>query len=180
MEQFLTWINTNLIIGPHPSKFPRIKSAIPHVNFVINVSDLMDFSLHHEFVFQGIEPFWFPMGESFGFPLENIYGALQVLWHAEKYDKKVLLHCYAGRNRSITVADCYYFIRTGKHRTDNDQTVDYAKYKNNQLLLNINDNQLPGIFRMDEFLEKCGELFDTPSLAKNAAVDWLKKETFGY
>jgi hypothetical protein len=120
------------------------------------------------------------MGETYGMPLENIFGALSILWEAENNYHRVFMHCMAGRNRSVTIADCYYFIRIGNHRADNSGDVLYGKNKSNKLLLNIDDNQLPGIFRMERFLEKCQELLKNPKIADNAYVDWLKKETFGY
>ena len=92
-------------------------------------------------------------------PLENIFAALSVLWEAEKNDKSVFMHCMAGRNRSIVVADCYYYLRTGAHRSDNSTDVLYGKNKSNKLLLNVNDNQLPGIYRIEHFLENCRKLF---------------------
>ena len=103
---------------------------------------------------------------------------MTVLWHAEKDNRKVFMHCMAGRNRSVTVVDCYYFLRMSEHRKDKSPDVEYGRLKNNQLLLNIQDNQLPGIFRMELFLERCCELFNDSSLADNASIDWLKKESF--
>jgi hypothetical protein len=67
-----------------------------------------------------------------------------------------------------------------RDRADNSDDVLYGKNKSNKLLLNINDNQLPGIYRMEHFLEKCRELFDNHKIAGDAYIDWLKKETFGY
>ena len=113
-------------------------------------------------------------------PLENIFGALSVMYEAETKSQSIFMHCMAGRNRSITVADCYYFLRKGKHRSENSLDVIYGKNKSNKLLLNIKDNQLPGIFRMECFLEKCRELFENPKIADDAFIDWIKRETFGY
>ena len=69
------------------------------------------------------------MGETYGMPLENIFGALSILWEAEKNYHTVFMHCMAGRNRSVTIADCYYFIRQGKHRADKSGDVLYGKIK---------------------------------------------------
>ena len=108
-------------------------------------------------------------------PLESIYGALRALWHAEQHNKKALLHCMAGQNRSICVADCYYFLRTGKHREDMQQGfTSYGKSKYNQLIQNINDNQLPGIFRMEKFLEGCREVLEEPGTVN---LDDIKRES---
>jgi len=164
----MDWINHSLIVSPHPSLNQNSAKIVYQFDIVINVSDLLDIEQDKKLTDRGIQSFWFPMGESFGFPLENIYGAMSVLWLAERDNKKVLLHCIAGRNRSVAVADCYYFLRTGEHRQDRG---------GNQLLQNIKDNQLPGIYRMELFLENCKKLFLNPNIADQAYVDWLKRES---
>ena len=128
----------------------------------------------------GVPIYLFPIGESYGMPIENIYGALSVLWNAEKNGHKVFMYCMAGRNHSVMIADCYYFMRQGNYRADNSSDVLYGQSKRNELFLNINDNQLPGIYRMELFLERCTELFNNPEIADGALIDWIKKETFGF
>ena len=123
MPSFLSWINNNLTISAHPVKTPMKDNWWQDIDVMINVSDYIDHNLHAKISKQGIPVYWFPMGESFGMPLENIYGALSVLWNAEKNDLKVFMHCMAGRNRSVMIADCYYFIRQGRHRADKASDV---------------------------------------------------------
>jgi hypothetical protein len=180
MPSSIEWINKCLTISAHPAKKAIKDNWWNDFDLIINLSDHIDHRLHSQISSQGIPIYWFPMGETYGMPLENIFGALSILWEAEKKYQTVLMHCMAGRNRSVTIADCYYFIRQGKHRADNSGDVLYGKNKSNKLLLNIDDNQLPGIFRMERFLEKCQELLENPKIADNAYIDWLKKETFGY
>ena len=180
VPSFLDWINNNLAISAHPAKTPLKDIWWIGFDLIINVSDHIDHKLHAKIADQGVPVYWFPMGESFGMPLENIFGALSVLWHAEANNLRVFLHCMAGRNRSVMVADCYYYVRQGRHRPDNDSDVLYGRSKSNKLLLNVNDNQLPGIYRMELFLEKIKELLQNPEIAEEAYVDWLMKETFGY
>ena len=179
-KSFIEWINTCLTISAHPAKRAIKDNWWKDFDLIINLSDHIDHRLHNQISSNGTPVYWFPMGETYGMPLENIFGALSILWEAEKNNHSVFMHCMAGRNRSVTIADCYYFIRQGKHRTDNSDDVLYGKNKSNKLLLNIDDNQLPGVFRMEQFLEKCKELFENPKVADNAYIDWLKKETFGY
>ena len=180
MLSFIEWTNKQLIISAHPSKKTMKDNWWSDFDIVVNVSDFIDLSLHNKIISQGVPVHWLPMGESFGMPLENIFGVLSILWEAEKNKHSVFMHCMAGRNRSVTIADCYYFIRKGNHRVDNSEDVFYGRNISNKLLLNIKDNQLPGIYRMELFLEKCKELFENPKIADNACIDWLKKETFGY
>ena len=180
MESFLEWINNNVTVSSHPTTNSAKKDWWNGYDLIINVSDHTNYQLHIDLAKHGIPIYWFPLGESYGMPLDNIYGALSVLWFAEKNNLKVLIHCMAGRNRSIIILDCYYYLRTEKQRADNSEDVEYGKNKLNKLVLNINDNQLPGVFRTEHFLTKCRDLFQNPDIAENAYIDWLKKETFGY
>jgi hypothetical protein len=179
-QNTIEWINDCLTISAHPSKIELKEKWWQDYDLIINVSDYIDFKRHSEIAKKGVPIFWFPIGESYGMPLENIYGALSVIWNAETNALKVFMHCMAGRNRSMLIADCYYFMMQGEHRSDNSSDVLYGKNKSNKLLLNVNDNQLPGIFRMEVFLERCRELFENPNIAGDANADWMKKETFGY
>ena len=120
MPSFLDWINNNLAIYAHPAKTPLKDIWWIGFDLIINVSDHIDHKLHAKIADQGVPVYWFPMGESFGMPLENIFGAVSVLWHAEANNHRVFLHCMAGRNRSVMVADCYYYVRQGRHRPYND------------------------------------------------------------
>jgi hypothetical protein len=80
------------------------------------VSDEYHAALAQTLLARGKPTHWFPLGEFWGLSLASIYGALFILWEAEQRQQRVYLHCHAGVNRSQTVADCYYFLRTGKHR----------------------------------------------------------------
>jgi len=180
MINTIDWINQNLTVSAHPVKKSMDPNWWQDYDIVINVSDYIDHQLHHKLAAQGVPAYWFPLGETYGFPLENIFGVMSVLWAAEHENKSVFLHCMAGRNRSVCVADCYYYLRTGEHRPDNSDEILYGKNKSNKLILNVNDSQLPGIYRMEQFLENCRELFKNPDIAGEAYIDWLKKETFGY
>ena len=180
MKLFFDWINLNLTVSAHPLNRSMKDAWWNDFDLIINVSDQIDHRFQSELASHRKSGYWLPMGESFGIPLENVFGALSILWYAEKNNRKVFIHCVAGRNRSIMVLDCYYFLRNGKHRADNSKDVLYGKNKSNKLITNINDNQLPGIYRMEHFLEKCKELFENPKIADNAYIDWLKKQAFKY
>ena len=178
MKSFEEWARNCLFIEAHPKAKPRTESWWLEYDIVLNVSDVLDFELDKQITADGKQTFWFPLGESYGMPLENIYGAICVLWEAEKQGSKVLLHCVVGENRSVCVADCYYFLRTGTHREDMQQSfTTYGQNKYNQLIQNINDNQLPGIFRMEMFLEYCLEALKKPG---KTDLDGLKKEALSY
>jgi len=170
------WFNEYVMVISHPAIYDH-DDKLHDVDIVINVSDYFDMKFNMMLLSRCIQSFWFPVGEAFGFPLENIYAAMLIMWHAEKKQKKLLLHCMSGKNRSIAVADCYYYLRVGRHRPDNSKNIIYGRSKPNQLLENIRDNQLPGVYRMEVFLDKCREVFERPEVAEMAYVDWVKRNS---
>jgi len=95
--------------------------------------------------------------------INSIYGALQILWLAEKENAKVNLHCHAGVNRSVTCADAYYFLRTGTHRIRKpDPRWEgygyFGKAERNRLMYNC-EGHLMGLDKMEEFIKICATTF---------------------
>ena len=162
------------------SKFPELASIhageFDTYKFRINVSDIYKPEVDEAFLRIGIQNNWFPLGEAFGMPLESIYGALQIMREAERQDRSVLLHCHAGRNRSVLIADCYYFLSTMKHREQDQKGLLYAQNSSNRVMLNVNDGQLPGIYKIEEFLDCCRETFSESFIEKTRPLDWIKHE----
>lgn len=157
MRHGTTWLQTHLTI----SRFPTIEEVkISECDILVNVSDL-----YRPEAISGVREYWFPLGEAFGFSLSSIYGALKVMYEAYKADEKVLLHCHAGQNRSRTVYECLFYLITGSHA---------EKPENSKLILNINDGQLPGIYKMEEFLDNCREVFQDPDNLR--PLDWVRHE----
>lgn len=156
-----------ITVSCHPterSKQPL--DSLKEFDIVMNVSDHVDFQLNAWLCAESIQQYWFPMGEAHSLPLENLFGAMQVLWNAENTHQKVFLHCVAGRNRSQMIKDCYRFMTTGEYD------------EKSSMMLNVYDNQLPGIYRLELFLQKCLALFQDPAIAEGELIDWLKRETF--
>ncbi len=113
--KFQEWFTNNLIVG----SFPIINNEFfnsKNYDYVINVSDEFYSEIetkikNHNLL---IKSFWFPMNEvRKDVGLNSIYGAMVILFEAEKHNKKVYLHCHAGVNRSKCVLAAYYFMRTG-------------------------------------------------------------------
>ena len=71
-QSFKGWVNSSLIIAPHPSIKPDNLDLAYKSDIVINVSDLLDWKLQEKLTAKGIQTYWFPLGESYGLPLENI------------------------------------------------------------------------------------------------------------
>jgi protein tyrosine/serine phosphatase len=175
-NNFQEWFSNKVTI----SKFPTIEGIqtglLGNYRYRINVSDLYHPEIDATFKRLGIESFWFPQGEAFGMSLESLYGAMRIMWEAEQHNQPLLLHCHAGRNRSVMVADSYFFLRTQEHRKENQPNLTYAEKSPNRLLLNIDDGQLPGIFKMEEFLDACRETFDDTFADKDRPLDWIKHQ----
>lgn len=158
-----------ITVSPHPTLKKKVSlEVLLSYNIVINVSDHLDSKLHSILGQNGVQSYWLPLGEAYGLALENIFAAMMILLSAEKDSQRVLLHCVAGRNRSKTIEDCYKYMTTGEYTEDS------------AMMLNVKDGQLPGIFRLELFLQKCLEVYKAPEVASGALLDWVKKETFGF
>lgn len=170
------WLYNKVMVSKYPEFVSIHAGEFDTCKFRINVSDIYRPEVDDAFLRLGVQSNWFPLGEAFGMPLESIYGALRVMSEAEKQNRSVLLHCHAGRNRSVLIADCYYFLSTMKHREKNQKGLLYALNSPNRIMLNVDDGQLPGIFKMEEFLECCRETFDDKFTEKDRPLDWIKHE----
>ena len=163
---FEKWFHKNIKIRSYPNLLDLSnKYIIGDVDIVINVSDIMKPDIYTKIKEKGIEYFWFPMNESSkDIGINSIFGACTILFNAEKENKNVLLHCKGGNNRSQTLAQAYYFLRTQKHII-----TDYKDF-DNQLIYNAENEHLPAIEKMEMFLtelylklkteQKGGELDD--------------------
>ena len=168
--KFQEWFDKKLKVSRYPLPGEIIKSG---AKYVINVSDEYIISCQKVCMENGIKYFWFPMDEvSNDIGLNSIFGALQILWIAEHEDAGIILHCHAGANRSPTVMEAYYFMRTKKHlfrKISKEQQEQFKKMfvkqenfaftKNNRLLNNIDAGHLPSINRMETFLKETEKRF---------------------
>jgi hypothetical protein len=117
MPTFRQWFASSVLVGPYPRQTElEGDGRLASYEVLINVSDEYHVALAQMLLTHGKQAHWFPLGEFWGLSLSSIYGALVILGQAELAQQRVYLHCHAGVNRSQTVADCYYFLRTGKHR----------------------------------------------------------------
>ncbi|MDB4516348.1 hypothetical protein N9089_01970 [Crocinitomicaceae bacterium] len=164
----------HITVSPHPTlcKKPNTLESLRSYDIVLNVSDHLDPELTEWLLTNRIQSYWLPLGEAYVMPLENIYGALLILWRAERDEKNVLIHCIAGRNRSRMTLDCYRYMMTGEYSEDS------------AMMLNVKDSQLPGIYRLEVFLQKCLEVFERSEVAGGAfdvtLADWVKREALRF
>lgn len=162
MKSFNDWFNQNLKVSRYP-----VPKECKEMNFdyIINVSDEFIDSCMEMALKGGKRYFWFPLNEcTSDIGINSIYGALQILYQAEKKNKKVYLHCHAGSNRSPTVAECYYKMRTGR----------YMGKKNARVLDNIESGHLPSIRKMNIFLKECSSSFKRDDSQRGGYLDSCK------
>jgi len=154
MNNFQEWYAANLKVGGYPK--PREldeDGRLRSVDVFINVSDEYNQDIKWQIEGFFASSHWFPLGEAWGLCLGSIYGAMYVLWLAEQAGQKVYLHCHAGVNRSQTVADCYYYLRTGEHRPLQFTMLGTDPDTRNQLQRNCENKVLPDLFTMEGWLK---------------------------
>lgn len=187
--KFEEWFNTKLIV----SRFPlpdRIRKS--DYKYIINVSDEYINYCHDVAMECNIKYFWFPMNECVGhIGINSLYGALQILYEAEQEEAKVMLHCHAGANRSPTVADAYYFMRTKQHfeAKRNVEMEDYFdkmlgpdikssdKPNLNSLQRNMKNGFLPSAAHLEKFLILCERVFEKDSTYRGGCLDKCKLDS---
>lgn len=118
------------------------------VRVVINVSE-QEYTkeISSLFAARGIRTYFFPLteeGPDMG--LENIISAVEQLSQEDKAGNKVILHCMCGNNRSRTVAEAFYFHKSGEQFED-----EYKGFKNH-LLYNSANGHLPSIIELESIL----------------------------
>ena len=99
---------------------------------------------------RGIKMYSFPLvedGPDMG--LENILSAIRILKDTDAAGEKVVLHCTCGNNRSRSVAEAFYYAKTGELFED-----EYKGYQNH-LVYNCETGHLPDLAIMHELL--CNE-----------------------
>jgi len=183
--KFNDWFTTRLIVNKFPLPSEILKA---HYDYIINVSDEYSGECHDTAMERGIKYFWFPMNERVGdMGLNSLYAALKIIWQVEQEGASVLLHCHAGVNRSPTVRDAYYFLRTKKHREEivfdeeiEERLTEWLNLgksingKNNMLLENIRKGHLPSINKMESFLRHCEVQFKKEETDNSGGLDKCK------
>lgn len=154
--EFKDWFAQKVKVGAYPN--PRElapNGRLSDADVFINVSDeAYEMHVTRAMTYGGKQAYWFPLGEAWGMCLSSIYGALNIMWQAEKAGLSIYLHCHAGVNRSQTVADCYHFMRSGEHRPLQFGLLGDNPDTRNQLQCNIGNNVLPDTFTMEGWLKQ--------------------------
>jgi hypothetical protein len=168
--KFKDWFERKLTVGSFPFMNNEHINAFDY-DYVINVSDEFHPEHHIPLIVAGCKTFWFPMNECRrDIGLNSIYGALCILWLAEKENKHVYLHCHAGVNRSQCVKAAYYYMRTG------EQFVSERISHINMMVASCNRGYLPPKAEMEKFLTMLGKQLEAGNMM-GGLLDECKIET---
>ena len=149
-HKFASWFEHKLVVGPYPGEQTPSWSIMDY-QVIINVS--AEYYGEHK-QWTRTERHWFPMSEKQNdMGMNSIFGAMVILWQAERDHKDVYLHCHSGSNRSRTVRCAYYFMRTGKQLDDPHKSGPFQ----NKLLANCDRHYLPARAEMEAWLRAVGE-----------------------
>lgn len=176
MDKIKEWINSSLIVARFPvSKEFQEGGIYSDIDVVINVSDEYYPKISDTIIKEGKMPFFFPMGESGSdMGISSIYGALMALYDAYAMEKRVLLHCQAGANRSPTVKAAFYYLMTNEH---------LEEISKGSIILTANrlkDNcgkHLPELKKMELWLSKCKEAWDNHHKFLGGMYDWTIRKS---
>ncbi len=120
----------------------------------------------------GREYYWSPLGEcGKDMGLNSLFAALSVMYQSYHRDKKVLLHCHAGANRSPTAYACFHYMMTGTHlgeKRDENGLI----WESNMLLYNCNAKHLPHEEWMKIWLTRLKAMFDDFDRYIGGMFDW--------
>lgn len=156
------WFENKLHVGRFPTPFEIEKSDY---QYIINVSDELIVGCMDVALRSGKKYFWFPMNEcTKDIGVNSIYAACQILRLAEEQNAKVYLHCHAGVNRSQTVAECYYRMRSGRT---------WPKTRG-RLEENIRCGHLPCESSMYQLLTEWNKAFDLDETYRGGQLDLSK------
>ncbi len=158
---FTEWFKNNLKVDRFPvyNEIHHPNAIHADVDVFINVSDELYFDFANAIVKLGKQHYYFPMGEmSEDMGISSLYGALEVLYNSYLRDRRVLLHCQAGRNRSPTVQCAFYYMMTGEHIAE-EITEGGIYLKSNQLFYNAG-KYLPNLIWLELWLQKCRLVFE--------------------
>lgn len=167
-----SWFNQKLVIGSYP--FIVTFSFEKGYDIIINVSDEYYDDIDDKLInkFDVKKTHWFPMNEiNYDIGLNSIYGALVVLFNAEKNNKTVYLHCHAGKNRSQIVKAAFYFMMYEEHYVGGDDK------HINRLVRATNSGYLPPIEKLEKFLiELRKQLINFNGKPLGGLIDEIRKK----
>jgi hypothetical protein len=127
-------------------------------DYIINVSDEFYWLTDKKLLEMGVEKtFWFPISENKSdIGLNSIYGALVILYNAQKNNKSVYLHCHSGINRSEIVRSACYFMLYGEHYESKETDLKYI----NRLIKACHEDLLLPKDKTEKFLTLLKKFLD--------------------
>jgi len=107
--RFSDWFDNYLNIGEKAAASDLVGHDV-----VIDVNCSFDPEYHLDLDRHKFIHYWFPLTEVSIMPIANIIAVLQVLAYCHDNQYRVYLHCSGGVNRSVTVAQLFYWYMTGR------------------------------------------------------------------
>lgn len=155
IDTTMDWFNTKLNVGSYPYLHSHFFNN--NYDYIINVSDEYYWETDKKLQVNSSKTFWFPMSETVcDIGLNSIYGALVILYNAEKENKSVYLHCHAGTNRSEIVRAAYYYMKNNKQFDAKNSDISYL----NRLVKACYEKKLPTLEYTEQFLTLLGKFLN--------------------
>ncbi len=162
---FEIWFRDYLKISGYPFELLSKKEK-QEFDVVINVSDEFYYNENEVLSKQGYVCLYFPLAQSSrDMGVVSLFGALTALYQCYFRNKRVLLHCRKGGNRSQMVRAAFYYMMKAKH-------FELDGYRN-MLLHNCQTNHLPDVGKMENWLKRCRVAFDNSGAFKGNMLDWV-------
>ena len=119
---------------------------------VINVSQKEKKDITDAIIGKEIEYHHFPLAEEVdNIGWENLLKAVRTIARYDAQEKRIIVHCDGGQNRSRTVVEAFHFAKTGRHITD-----EYKGFTNH-LIYNSLSGYLPCIEEIESALQQLTE-----------------------
>ena len=119
---------------------------------VINVSQKEKKEITDAIIRKNMEYHHFPLAEEVhDIGWENLLRAVRTIARYDAQEKRIIVHCNGGQNRSRTVVEAFHFVKTGKHITD-----EYKGFMNH-LIYNSSSGYLPCIEEIESTLQQLAD-----------------------
>ncbi len=166
---FEEWFKNNLIV----CSADKVKENIPYqsihsvgVGLVINVSSKFFEDVYITCSNKNIPYFWFPMSEKSENNI-NILAVIEVIKQIHHSNKRIIIHCEAGKNRSVTMAQIYYYYKTGKFMDKKDVV---QKFGQDRLDENLKRGSVPVLRKFMKMITGFRRLKDIEKSLQNAGI----------
>ncbi len=111
---FEEWFNTRLFVSSADTVKDRVALTNANIGLIINVSSKPFHEIREHVESNNRQYRWLPLSEKAENNI-NILAIIEEISHFSKSSNRgVVIHCEAGKNRSVTAAQAYYYFKTGR------------------------------------------------------------------